>query len=143
MKYLTILFTVILILIVIAANLGLAPTLFVFLTWIPYGDKLGHFVLVGILALLVNLSLHGSRVRIGSVAVLKGNLIVAAIVTIEEFSQIFIEFRGFSLIDLAFNYAGILVFGALAAHLLDRRKRTQPVANSERSSNEETGFPAM
>lgn len=122
-KYLTALFVLILILIVLVANLGLAPSLFGFLTRIPYGDKLGHFVLAGMFALLVNLWLRASRVRIGSMDVLKGSLIVLAIITVEEFSQLFLQFRGFSLIDLVFDYAGILVFGHLAAHLVNRRER--------------------
>ncbi len=134
MKTLTALFIIILILIVIAANLGLAPILFGFLRRIPYGDKLGHFVLMGILSLLVNLSMRASRVQIGSVAVLKGSLIVAVIVTLEEFSQIFIRSRGFSLLDLAFDYAGIVAFGALAIHLVNRHAETPQrgsVSNSE------------
>jgi VanZ family protein len=135
MKTLTALFIVILILIVIAANVGLAPTLFAFLRRIPYGDKLGHFVLMGILSLLVNLSMRASRVQIASFDVLKGSLIVAAVVTIEEFSQIFIRSRGFSLVDLAFDYAGIIAFGALATHLINRHAETaegRAVMNSER-----------
>jgi VanZ family protein len=124
MKYLTALFIVILILIVIAANLGLAPILFGFLRRIPYGDKLGHFVLMGILSLLVNLSMRATRVQIGSFDVLKGSLIVAVVVTIEEFSQIFIRSRGFSLVDLVFDYAGIVAFGMLAAYLVNQRAKT-------------------
>ena len=124
MKYLTALFIVILILIVIAANLGLAPILFGFLRRIPYGDKLGHFVLMGILSLLVNLSMRATRVQIGSFDVLKGSLIVAVVVTIEEFSQIFIRARGFSLVDLAFDYAGIVTFGTLATYLVNRHAET-------------------
>jgi polysaccharide biosynthesis protein VpsQ len=135
-KTLTALFILVLILIVIAANMGLAPTLFAFLRHIPYGDKLGHFVLMGTLSLLVNLSMHASRVRIGSADVLKGSLIVAAIVTIEEFSQIFIRSRGFSLVDLAFDYAGIVAFGTLASYLVNRRTET-PEGRSTLTSERE------
>jgi VanZ family protein len=121
MKILTALFVIVLILIVIAANLGLAPSLFAFLTHIPYGDKVGHFVLMGTLSLLVNLSLRADRVQIGPLVPLKGSLIVLAIVTVEEFSQLFLRFRGFSLIDLGFDYAGILACGKLAAFAVNEQ----------------------
>jgi VanZ family protein len=49
--------------------------------------------------------------------VLKGSLIVAVIVTLEEFSQLFLHNRGFSLVDLAADYVGIILFGQLAAYI--------------------------
>ena len=45
---------------------------------------------------------------------------MALFVTAEEFSQILLKYRGFSLTDLLADYAGILCFGQLAAYLTHR-----------------------
>lgn len=129
MKILTVLFIILLVLIILAANLGLGPVLFTFLDGIPGGDKLGHFVLMGILSFLVNYLLGGKRIHIRSIHIPTGTAIVMAIVTLEEISQIFLEHRGFSLGDLFFDYAGIIIFGYLAEFLHRRRnlqQSTQP-----------------
>ncbi len=81
---------------------------------IPFGDKLGHFFLIGIFAFLLNLSLNCRKVW----RVLIGSLIVSAIVTLEEFSQIFIRGRSFDLTDLVADFLGILIFGKLAEIIL-------------------------
>jgi VanZ family protein len=122
MKWLTGMFILFVIGVVLVADVGLGSTLFVFLDHVPGGDKTGHFVLIGMVSFLVNMSLSAARTRVFSVHVLKGSLIVAVIVTLEEFSQLFLRNRGFSLIDLAADYAGIILFGQLAASITTRRK---------------------
>jgi polysaccharide biosynthesis protein VpsQ len=77
---------------------------------IPFGDKLGHFFLMGIFAFLVNLCLGCKKVW----RLLLGSLIVFGIVVIEEFSQIFIRGRSFDLTDLAADLVGVITFGKLA-----------------------------
>ena len=57
---------------------------------VPYGDKWGHFLLMGLLSFMVNISLKGHKYRIFSVPCLMGSLIVAFVVTLEEISQIFV-----------------------------------------------------
>ena len=117
MKLITITFSVILIIIVIVANLGLGPTFFPIVYKIPWGDKIGHFLLIGTLSFLVNYVLSSRRVSVLSQSILLGSAIVLVIVTIEEFSQIFLDYRSFSIIDLAFDYSGILFFGYLASNI--------------------------
>jgi VanZ family protein len=51
---------------------------------------------------------------VGKFALLKGSVIVATIMTLEEFSQYFIKTRTFDLGDLSCDYVGIFVFGYLA-----------------------------
>ena len=121
MKWITIVFIVFLILIVIIANLGLGPSFFPFIYHIPGGDKFGHFFLMGILSFLVNSVLKTRKIRIFSINLLLGTLIVMTIVTIEEFSQIFLDYRAFSFIDLLFDYFGIVLFGYLAKYLFNRQ----------------------
>ena len=124
-KYLTIAFVVFLIGVVIVANLGLGPVAFQFLRYIPGGDKTGHFVLMGLLSLLVNLSFGAKRVTVAGLPLLKGSLIVIAVVTVEEVSQLLLKYRGFDLLDLAMDYLGIVAFGVLAEHLVRHRKTVQ------------------
>jgi polysaccharide biosynthesis protein VpsQ len=93
---------------------------------LPYGDKLGHLLLMGLLSFLLNMALQCRTLRVWKAELLKGSLIVALVVTVEEFSQLFIRSRTFDPFDLVFDYIGIFSFGLLA-HLLTRR-RTEPRA---------------
>lgn len=101
-------------LIVFLADQKQYQPLFRFIRKTPYGDKLGHFVLMGLFSFIVNLALRCKKVRWWKLNLLAGSLIVALLVTLEEFSQLFIKHRTFDLKDLAFDYAGIFLFGQLA-----------------------------
>ena len=81
---------------------------------IPYGDKIGHFVLMGILAFLVNLLLRLKTFGVGKVRYLAGSIIVLAVVAAEEISQLFISGRTFDFTDLIADFLGILFFSELA-----------------------------
>ena len=90
---------------------------------IPYGDKIGHFFLMGIFSFLVNLTLKARRVY----WILLGSLIVGSIVTLEEFSQIFVRGRSFDLSDLAADFTGILILGEAAALVCKRAGFTKQI----------------
>ncbi|MCO6450677.1 MAG: VanZ family protein [Caldilineales bacterium] len=126
MKVLTVLFVLFLAFVVLAADKGYAGQLFGVLYGFPGGDKVGHFLLMGTLSFLVNFTLRARTIRLGKVDILLGTLIVLAIVTLEEFTQILMDNRSFSLIDLTFDYAGIILFGYAAARLA-RRNQPSPV----------------
>ncbi|TFG72458.1 MAG: VanZ family protein [Anaerolineales bacterium] len=111
-------FMILLIGIIAIANVGLGSTVFAFLEYIPGGDKTGHFILIGMLSFLVNLSMGAKTTPWKSITVLKGSLIVFIVVFAEECSQIFLKYRGFDLIDLLADTAGICVFGSLAKVLV-------------------------
>jgi polysaccharide biosynthesis protein VpsQ len=89
---------------------------------IPYGDKLGHFALAGLLSLLVNLALRLATFPIGRFNMLKGTLFLLVFATLEEGSQAWFPNRTLSLSDLLANYAGILCFGYLALWLVNHRR---------------------
>jgi polysaccharide biosynthesis protein VpsQ len=84
---------------------------------IPYGDKGGHLILMGLLSLTVNLSFKCTLWTVGQHTFLKGSVIVAILVTLEEISQLFFSYRTFDWGDLLFDYLGILGFGQLAWYL--------------------------
>jgi hypothetical protein len=88
--------------------------LFSFIRAIPGGDKLGHFVLMGLFAFLANLSLRCRTIRIAGKQVLLGSLIVITIITIEELSQRLIPFRSFDLFDLMADYLGVITLSRAA-----------------------------
>lgn len=115
MKWLAILFTLFILLIIVLADVGFLSRYLNFLHGIPFGDKLGHFILYGILALLINLSLFRSRPLQDrkSIAV-KAGLILALVIGLEEFSQQFFAKRSFDLVDLTFSYLGLISFSWLA-----------------------------
>jgi len=82
-----------------------------FFGWVnrqPYGDKAGHFLLVGTLAALLNYALLWQTTRIGRVQIQLGGMIIAVLMTLEETSQLGIATRSFDAVDLLANYAGIL-----------------------------------
>lgn len=114
MKWLTLLFAFFIILIIVLADLGKLGVLQI-VNQIPLGDKAGHFILYGILALLINLTLFRS-VPLQSrrwVAVISG-LILAVLIGLEEFSQRNFSSRTFSLGDLTASYLGVMFFSWMA-----------------------------
>src|SRR5215203_3702617 len=88
---------------------------------IPYGDKLGHFLLMGGFSFLLNLVLDARTFSLWKIRYLLGSVIVLVVVTIEEISQIFVSGRTFDWSDLVFDFLGIIIFGELA-RFISRRK---------------------
>ena len=100
---------------------------------IPYGDKMCHALLYGMMAFLLNYGLGFRRVgflthlqplyRIkafssfrfkGAVATTPyGSIIVLTFATLEEFSQYFIPSRTFDLWDLGADFVGVVLFSFL------------------------------
>lgn len=117
MKWLTALYVLILVVIIFLADSKDYRFLFKFIRDTPYGDKAGHFILMGLFSLILNLALSCKMVKLWKINLLMGSLIVALVVTLEEFSQLLIRYRSFDLIDLLFDYAGIFLFGQLACFL--------------------------
>ena len=107
--------------IVVAANLGIARPLFVAVGRVPAGDKICHFLLVGVLCFLVGTTLAGIWAKSGNRVILTVIATFVVLVTVDEFSQIWLAHRSFDLWDLACNYAGILVFGLLTIWWESRR----------------------
>ena len=115
MKWLAILFALLILLIIILADIGALPPSLRLLKDLPYGDKIGHFILYGILTLLVDLALFGAHPHLSRkwLAVTSG-LILALLIGLEEFSQQYFANRTFSLKDLAASYLGVIFFSWLA-----------------------------
>ena len=97
--------------VVVQADRGMLPAWLQGYRSIPFGDKLGHFVLVGLLAFLINLALEARSIRIGGRVILSGSFYVSIGVLLEEFSQLAVPTRSFSLSDLVADFLGIWMAG--------------------------------
>jgi len=107
-------FLLFIILVIILADTGHLGILS-YVNRIPYADKAGHFLLYGILALLVNLTLFRSlSARNRKWVAVTSGLVLALLIGLEEFSQRNFATRTFSLGDLGASYLGLLFFSWLA-----------------------------
>lgn len=100
-----------------------------FVQSIPYGDKLIHFILIGTLAYVVNFLMNFRRFSLWNRKWLLGTTLIFIIMTIEEFTQMFIPNRDFELLDLSANYLGIFT-ATLIIILQDRRKIDDKQSNN-------------
>ena len=115
MKWLALLFALFILLIIVLADAGMLARYVGFVYEIPWGDKAGHFILYGILALLLDLALfHARPTQSPKRLAVQCGLILALLIGIEEFSQRFFADRTFDLIDLTFSYLGVFSFSVLA-----------------------------
>ena len=117
MKWITVLFTLFIIFIIVLADNGQLGILKI-INQLPYGDKAGHFILYGILTLLIDLTLFRSLPLQSPerVTVICG-LILALLIGIEELSQQFFASRTVSFQDLFAGYLGLIFFSWLALRM--------------------------
>ena len=114
MKWLAFLFGLFILAIIVLADKGSLGILGV-VNRIPFGDKAGHFILYGILTLLIDLTLIRSRPDLSpNLIVLRCVLILALLIGLEEFSQQYFPKRTFDLVDLTFSYLGVIFFSWVA-----------------------------
>jgi VanZ family protein len=121
MKILLIVYILVLAVIIFIASQKGTRYVLNFVGNIPYGDKLGHFLLMGGFSFLLNLVLNAKTFGVGKFNYLLGSLIVVVVVTLEELSQKFVAGRTFDWGDLVFDYFGIFVFGELARFICQRK----------------------
>jgi VanZ family protein len=115
MKYLAVFFFIFVIGVVVLADNGSLPNSIRALYDFPNGDKVGHFILFGLLDFIITrafLSSFLSKPR--SWVTFSIGLTLALLIALEEFSQKFFSTRTFDLVDLLASYAGIVMFGFLA-----------------------------
>jgi polysaccharide biosynthesis protein VpsQ len=120
MKWLAILFSLFIAGVILLADLGMLGILRV-VNQIPYGDKIGHFLLYGLLTLLIDLALFRSHPDLRpSLIAFRVALILALFIGLEEYSQQFFANRSFDLVDLAFSYLGLIFFTWVALKMQGR-----------------------
>ena len=126
LKWLTLAYASTLLILIAVADRGALAIRW--LAHLPAGDKLGHFVLFGLMSLLANAALGDARLRWRAFCARKGSMVVGAAVILEEVSQLWLSHRAFELADLAADCAGIWIFGLLAARVVPSRRLTRSSA---------------
>jgi VanZ family protein len=115
MKYISVLFTIFIVFLIILADNGNIPSFIRSLYDFQNGDKLGHFILYGLLTFFITrtfLSSLPSKSRIW--VTLSLGLTLALGIALEEWSQQFFSTRTFDLIDLSASYLGLMAGGWVA-----------------------------
>lgn len=107
-------FFILIIWIIYNANVGNQIFLFKAVNHIPFRDKMGHFILFGILTWCLNFGFNYRRINLLSKKFFLGTTLVTVFVVIEEFSQVFIPLRSFDLVDLLADAIGIIAFDFLS-----------------------------
>ena len=111
----TALFSLLIVAIVIGANEDALPRPLEQLIDVPGADKVGHFILFGILSFLLNKSSQSLLPRQNPARlVLTVSLLLAILIGLEEWSQSLFPARTMSLADLLASYAGVGTFALLA-----------------------------
>lgn len=127
MRILTGLYLVLVAIIVVLANVNQLGIL----GWVhkvPMGDKLMHFLILAGVCFAINSLLRLRKVSVLGIPVFLGTLIVLAIATGEEFSQMWIPSRTFSWLDMLANWLGILCMDRFLA--MRERRASNPTSPS-------------
>lgn len=110
MKWVAVLFTAFIIVVIVTADMGmLAPAL----RWLTMrgGDKVGHFMLFGLLNLFICLAFLSNPGADVKRIVLTVGLILFVLTGLEEWSQALFPTRTADPFDLLASWSGIAVFG--------------------------------
>ena len=112
MRYFAALFLAFIIGLIVLADADLLPDFINAIYDFPNGDKVGHFILYGLLNFFITrVFLSSLPTRRGGWVTLSVGLILALFVALEELSQMFFSARTFSLLDLTASLLGIIVGG--------------------------------
>lgn len=95
----------------IGADLHLLPLQ---LIAFPYYDKLGHFVLYGVLGMFLHLALRSRALTIRRLHIPIAWLIVAGLAMLDELQQSFMPGRSIDATDFAADLLGVLFFIAIS-----------------------------
>ncbi len=117
MKYVTAIFLVFIIVVIILADRGQLGFIY-FLYDFPYGDKLGHFILFGLLNFFLTLTFIYALPQFDpKLVALSIGLILSLLIGAEEYLQKFFANRTFDFIDLLASYIGLVAGSWLALRI--------------------------
>ena len=118
MKYIAVLFFIFIITLILLADTGNLPHWVEAIYNFPNGDKLGHFILFGLLNFFITRAFLSSGPSKSPVwMTLSIGLILALLIAFEEWTQQFFRFRTYSLVDLLASCLGLVVAGWMALRL--------------------------
>ena len=108
--------------IIYSADLGHTNDLILLSKAVPYGDKVAHFLLYGILAFLLNLALNLRPIKFKEFSLQLGAVIVLTFAVLEEFTQILLANRNFELVDILMDILGIALFSWISERIVKIKK---------------------
>jgi polysaccharide biosynthesis protein VpsQ len=97
----------------------------------PYGDKVGHVFLFGLLAFFACVVSDYRVITLRKIRVPLGSVIVSVFVILEEFSQAFFPSRTLDIVDLAADCVGIAGASLLAMYLSRNGREGSKARNTE------------
>lgn len=110
---------------------------------LPYGDKIGHVLLFGALALLLNFATKARQVALGPVRLYLGVVLTLGFALLEEGSQLLFPSRSFELLDILADLLGVALATVLTSgfyHLRARyRRRRKFLAMQQTDSDTSAG----
>jgi len=106
--------------VIFSADTGSMPKWMYLMYHFPNGDKLGHFMLYGIMVFLTNVSFPNWLYRFGKITFPGGGLLFSVFSILEEISQSFFSSRNSSWVDLACSILGIVVFSFISSRYIRR-----------------------
>ena len=118
------LFSCLLILLFICADTGKLPEFVSNLYSFPFGDKVGHILVMGFFSFIFQFCFYSNteNKKQNAKRIILIALIFAVLITGEEFSQLFFEKRTFSTADLLSSYTGIGIASLINIKLLRFRR---------------------
>lgn len=111
--------------IVVIADRGDGARWWAFIDRIPYGDKVGHLVLVSILSLLCNLAFTRWESARGMAFITRTTWILFVVLTLEELSQGFSPHRHLDVFDWLADIAGLALGQSLARVICLKSRETK------------------
>lgn len=109
--------------VIVAADSG-RPNYFLQLAAsVPYGDKVGHVVLFGVLALLLNFATKARQLAFGPVRLYVGVALTLGFALLEEGSQLLFPSRSFELLDILADLLGVALATWLTTAFYQLRAR--------------------
>ncbi|WP_246019497.1 VanZ family protein [Corallincola spongiicola] len=106
--------------IIYLANTGGHSLFFTMVRSFPYGDKVGHFGLFGMLTLLANMATKNAMFTLANMRCLWASAVIVVLVTLEELSQHFLSHRNLDLYDWLADMAGISCFSLLNLYVANK-----------------------
>lgn len=116
----TLCFFVFILWVIYMANTGQSSVFFDLIKVAPYGDKAGHFILFGLLTLGANFATRLKTLKLGTINIFIGTLLVTLFVLIEELSQYYSPMRTLDIEDLLADAVGIVVFTSITYYLSEK-----------------------
>lgn len=110
------------------ANSGSGSIFVSIIKHLPYGDKLGHVLLYGVLTALMITALKFRTLSLFNRSVQLGSVLVLSFAFIEEITQLFQANRTFDMYDLYSDIIGVFLFAfvTIKYHLIFKDQEKKP-----------------